>query len=59
MCICLSEYDKHMSDDELKNCSKCGSSMIKRENYLPDDYDLIEIKKFWLCGSCMHYELLE
>lgn len=59
MCICLSECDKPMSDDELKDCPKCGSSMIKRENYLPDDFDLTEIKIFWLCGSCMHYELLE
>ena len=48
-----------MSEEELKECPKCGSSMIEGENYLPDDYDLTEIKKFWLCGSCMHYELIE
>jgi len=48
-----------MSDGELKECLKCGASMIERENYLPDDYDLTEIKKFWLCGYCMYYEIIE
>ena len=48
-----------MSDEEIKECPKCGSSMIKRENYLPDDFDLTEIKKFWLCGSCMYYEVID
>jgi ribosomal protein S27AE len=45
--------------DEQRECPKCGVSMIKRENYLPDDYDLTEIRKFWLCGSCMYYEPIE
>ena len=54
----IDECDKSMSDEQ-KECPKCGASMIKRENYLPDDYNLTEIKKFWLCGSCMYYELIE
>jgi hypothetical protein len=30
--------------------------MIKKQDYLPDDFDLTEIKQFWLCSSCMYYE---
>jgi len=55
---CIDECDKPMSDEQ-RECPKCGASMIKRENYLPDDYNLTEIKKFWLCGSCMYYEPIE
>jgi len=53
------ERDTIMSEDETKECPKCGSTMIKRENYLPDDFELTEVKTFWLCGSCMYYEVIE
>ncbi|MCK4844484.1 MAG: hypothetical protein KAS95_02310 [Candidatus Heimdallarchaeota archaeon] len=48
-----------MSEEEAKNCSNCGTPMLKRHDYLPDDFDLKEVKDFWLCGSCMLYELIE
>lgn len=47
-----------MDENELKKCPNCGSNMIKKEDYLPDDFDLKEIKKFWLCSSCMLYEII-
>jgi hypothetical protein len=47
-----------MDKNELKKCPNCGSDMIKKEDYLPDDFDLKEIKKFWLCSSCMLYEII-
>ncbi|MHA1302408.1 MAG: hypothetical protein ACTSQE_10425 [Candidatus Heimdallarchaeaceae archaeon] len=48
-----------MDDDNLKKCPKCGGTMIKKYDYLPDDLDLKEPKNYWLCASCMYYELME
>lgn len=48
-----------MSDDETKQCPHCGSTMIKKQDYLPDDFDLTEIKSFWLCSGCMSYEVID
>lgn len=47
-----------MNDDETKACPNCGSTMIKKQDYLPDDFELKEIKIFWLCSGCMSYELV-
>lgn len=46
-----------MNNDETKTCPNCASLMIKKQDYLPDDFELKEIKTFWLCSSCMSYEL--
>ena len=46
-----------MSDD-IKECPKCGGTMLKKHDYLPDDADFSEVKDFWLCASCMHYEVI-
>lgn len=48
-----------MSDENTKTCPHCGSTMIKRKDYLPDDFDLTEVKEHWLCGACMSYELTD
>jgi len=51
--------DTQLNDEETKQCSHCSSTMIRKQDYLPDDYELIEVKYFWLCGSCMSYELID
>jgi len=48
-----------MPEDEIVQCPKCGSPMIKKHDYLPDDPDLKEVKDFWLCAVCMYYEIIE
>ena len=47
-----------MNDDETKACPNCGSTMIKKQDYLPDDFELKEIKTFWLCSGCMSYVII-
>jgi len=44
---------------ETKNCPNCGKVMIKKRDYLPDDYNLTTVKEFWLCTFCMFYEIIE
>lgn len=48
-----------MSNEEIKECPKCKSPMIKKHDYLPDDVELKEVKDFWLCSVCMYYEIIE
>ncbi|MCK4895509.1 MAG: hypothetical protein KAS47_01775 [Candidatus Heimdallarchaeota archaeon] len=48
-----------MNDEEMKQCSHCNSTMIRKQDYLLDDFELTEIKHFWLCGSCMSYKVLD
>ncbi|MHA1203337.1 MAG: hypothetical protein ACTSRR_00790 [Candidatus Heimdallarchaeaceae archaeon] len=48
-----------MSDEEIKDCPKCNGKMIKKYDYLPDDMELKEPKKYWICPSCMYYEIIE
>ncbi len=49
-----------MSDEaEIKDCPKCGGKMIKKYDYLPDDEEFKEPKNYWLCTSCMYYEIIE
>ncbi len=47
-----------MNDNEMKKCPKCQSPMLEKNDYLPDDMDLKEIKKYLLCSVCMYYEVI-
>ncbi len=48
-----------MNDENVKKCPKCGGTMIKKHDYLPDDIELKEVKDFWLCANCMNYKVIE
>ncbi|MHA1686891.1 MAG: hypothetical protein ACTSYD_10895 [Candidatus Heimdallarchaeaceae archaeon] len=48
-----------MTEEDIRTCPKCGSTMIRKHDYLPDDVDLKEVKDFWLCSVCMYYEIID
>jgi hypothetical protein len=48
-----------MGDEDTKQCFHCNSMMIKKQDYLPDDFKLTEVKHFWLCSGCMSYEIID
>ncbi len=35
-----------MNDDETKTCPNCASLMIKKQDYLPDDFGLKKLRHF-------------